>query len=621
MAHTNPVARRGIARWLQFAAVGLGLAFSNPAAAMTCNDIMNMVRVNVPTAIVIQTMESSGKAFSSSEVDCLRAQNAPPDVVAAAVKLSAVAAPPPDRVVQPPPGPAVPAPQAPPSFSDEEMLGGHLTEEGEPMDASGPVQIQQLVELQRAKKYKSCSKGFYDLLVAGTFPEHEAKIQYHLAKCLYDDELYHGAQHHFMEVVRRGPSNPYFAYALPRLVAIAELTGNDTELLRIVDKIPPESFPRRAQNHLNYLMGRKMFEQGELSGSASYFRQISPKSDLYMRSKYFEGVINAEQGKFKSSVMAFRDVMQAQPVLTGDARQAREIQDLKELALLNIARIYFGLERFDNADTYYAQIRRDSVYWPESLYERAWTNFWRQDLNHTLGLLLTVQSPYFSKQEYIPEVTILRALTFFNLCEYDEVERILIGFENEAKPVVAELKTFVNQYRSRENQQLADQAFDTYFTRPHANSRLQEAMFSRILRNRELAALIRHMDLMDEEIAEINATKNVWGTTVGDHLKRVIEADRQRYKRRAGIFLLKELARQQADLEDLMVQSEIIRFEVVDAQRQDYEFKMQNPDVGAEGDRTIDFATSRDIIYWPFNGEFWADELGYYRYTEHGSCK
>ena len=46
-----------------------------------------------------------------------------------------------------------------------------------------------------------------------------------------------------------------------------------------------------------------------------------------------------------------------------------------------------------------------------------------------------------------------------------------------------------------------------------------------------------------------------------------------------------------------------------------------HPDIEAHEDRKVDFATSKDIIYWPFNGEFWRDELGYYRYAEHGACK
>jgi hypothetical protein len=54
----------------------------------------------------------------------------------------------------------------------------------------------------------------------------------------------------------------------------------------------------------------------------------------------------------------------------------------------------------------------------------------------------------------------------------------------------------------------------------------------------------------------------------------------------------------------------------------DYAYKAQHADIGeALGGMQLDFATSVEYIYWPFNGEFWKDELGYYHYTEQGSCK
>ncbi len=605
----------------------LGLAILTPsdAAAMNCDDIMNMLGVNVPEATVVQIMADTGQSFSQADITCLRNKGAPGTVVNQAVSMGAGApAPAPAPVVgAPTPAPA-PAPAPAGGFENTGEIGGgldDLPEQGEEPSSGGPPIVEQLIQEFRNKKYLTASKGLHDLVADKTFPGQSAKIQYYLAKSLYELEMYHGAQHYFVQVVRKGPKNPYFKYALPRLIDIAEKTGNDAELLRFVTKIPPEAFPRQAKNHLYYLMGRKLYEQDELSASAQYFRQISAKSDLYMRSKYFEGIIHNERGKLKSAVMAFREVMTSTPPPAHDVRKAREMDDLKDLALINVARVYFGLERFENADNYYAMVDRDSTYWPESLFERAWTNFWRQDLNLTLGLLLTVESPYFNEAEYLPEITVLRALTYFNLCEYDEVERILHAFEGETRPLVAELTAFVDQYKTKDDQKLADQAFDAYFKDPHKDSRLDKAMFVRILRNRDLGALVTHMDMMDQEIAAIDAQKGVWKTTVGDALKKQIEKDRQRYKRKAGLTLLREMARQKDTLEDLLVQSEIIRFEVVDAQRQDYEFKSANSDVISLDDSKIDFATSKEIIYWPFNGEFWADELGYYRYTEKGKCE
>jgi hypothetical protein len=598
------------------------------ASAMSCDEIMNMVSLNIPTNIVIETMKGSGQTFSDADIACLQQKGAPPDVLAAAKGQSSGA------VARPPaPGPA-PAPAMPTeSFEGEETLGGETFGTGTPAGGddeanvddeepggSGPADLTKAIEDQRAKKHLGASLALYEMLRDNRYPDQETRIQYHLAKSLDELTLYHSAQHYFMEVVRKGPSNPYFKYALPRLIRIAERTGNDYELLRIVSRIPPESFPRQARSHLYYLMGRKLFEKDELTQAGEFFQQVSAKSDLNLRAKYYEGIIHQQRGKLKSAVLSFREVWSAEPTLVGDVRQAQEIEDIKDLSLMNIARIYYGLQRFDNADTYYSMVPRESSYWAESLFERAWTSFMRSDLNLALGLLLTVESPYFNESEFIPEVTYLRALTFFNLCEYNEVERTLIAFDARYKPMQQEIEAFLNQYKDQKD--LWDQAYDQYFTNEHDSSVLTTSLFSRVLQNRDLAAMVRHLDLMDQELAFIAEQKVQWKDTVGAELVKTIEEDRILYKKKAGNELLREMLKINQMLEDLLVRSEIVRFEVVDAQRVDYEFKSQNvDDIEAGIKRKIDTATSRDIIYWPFNGEFWRDELGYYRYTEHGSCK
>jgi hypothetical protein len=181
---------------------------------------------------------------------------------------------------------------------------------------------------------------------------------------------------------------------------------------------------------------------------------------------------------------------------------------------------------------------------------------------------------------------------------------------------------FVGQYSSAEGRKLADQAWDTYFDKESKkDSVFLKSFFNKVLRNRDLAGIVRHLELMKAEESLIAKQKDRWQDAMGPYLSKVIEADRQRYKRRAGILLLREMARQSNKVADLLTQSEIIRFEVVDAQRVDYAYKASNVDVGSATDRVdLDFATAVDFIYWPFNGEFWKDELGYYTYTEQGAC-
>ena len=66
---------------------------SSEALALSCDEIMNMVNVNVPTNIVVQTLKDSGESFSSSEIRCLLDNGAPYSIVDTAKEMSASAAP------------------------------------------------------------------------------------------------------------------------------------------------------------------------------------------------------------------------------------------------------------------------------------------------------------------------------------------------------------------------------------------------------------------------------------------------------------------------------------------------------------------------------------------------
>jgi hypothetical protein len=170
---------------------------------------------------------------------------------------------------------------------------------------------------------------------------------------------------------------------------------------------------------------------------------------------------------------------------------------------------------------------------------------------------------------------------------------------------------------------LADQAWQRYFSdKVDTQTVLPESFFAQVLRNKDIDGIATHLELMKEEVRLIDSQKPQWRDTIGNHLKKILEKDTNFYEKRAGRLLIAEMQRQQLRLADLISQSQIIAFEVVDAQRLDYEYKASNLEaLGDQSKFDVDFATSPDFIYWPFNGEFWADELGYYNYTEQGSCK
>ena len=60
--------KRTFSTLLGLSALGLAATASGDAHALSCDEIMNMVNVNVPANIIVQTMEDSGDQFTNEEI-------------------------------------------------------------------------------------------------------------------------------------------------------------------------------------------------------------------------------------------------------------------------------------------------------------------------------------------------------------------------------------------------------------------------------------------------------------------------------------------------------------------------------------------------------------------------
>jgi hypothetical protein len=94
------------------------------------------------------------------------------------------------------------------------------------------------------------------------------------------------------------------------------------------------------------------------------------------------------------------------------------------------------------------------------------------------------------------------------------------------------MKDVLKRYSSEEGKKLADEAFDRYFGSEPKDTALPRSLFTRMLRNQELAGLVTHLSMMDAEIKQIEQQKSQWKGSVGEELTKVIAADRERLKRR-----------------------------------------------------------------------------------------
>jgi TolA-binding protein len=484
-----------------------------------------------------------------------------------------------------------------------------------------PKEIKELIGLYKDKKYLGASLGFYRVLEEGKYPEHDHKSEYYLADSLYKLGLLHSAQVYFQKVVKAGPENgSYFSNSLLRLVAIADKTKDPIYLIRTIHKIDPDDFPGKVKDDLYYYSGVADFERQDYKAAKRSFARLGKSSSHYFKARYYIGVIQNTQNKKAAAAKTFQTILKEEYI--GDPA---EISSVKQLAMINIARIYYAAERYPRAADLYENIgksARGGEYWGTALYESAWAYFMSENREHkALGHLLTLSSPFFER-DFIPDAGILEALTFYRICEFKEVQVQLDKFKDTYGPIQEAIQAMLPTDASD-----LDAARDLYLALYGRGSKqyrkLPLAVFARIEADRSFAGPHNRVIQIQNELGRIAAMKPQWrDAEIGKGLVKQLDSQGKAYKKFAGAALANKLGNLKDQIADLMGQEALLRFEMVSGEYRTYLEKFRNPETAeTEEGVEFDFATNPDVIYWPFNGEFWQDELGYYERVEPGACR
>jgi len=110
-------------------------------------------------------------------------------------------------------------------------------------------------------------------------------------------------------------------------------------------------------------------------------------------------------------------------------------------------------------------------------------------------------------------------------------------------------------------------------------------------------------------------------TELAKNLQDLLKKQRTALIQKAGLMAKAKLEAEQSELRTLLGNAERIKFETTTKEKEFLEEQLQ-----AGGRRAIikkyrySVAVNDDQLYWPFQGEFWRDELGTYSYTLTKGC-
>jgi TolA-binding protein len=356
-----------------------------------------------------------------------------------------------------------------------------------------------------------------------------------------------------------------------------------------------------------------------LESAARFVVKVNPETDKWgPRAKFLEAVVLYKQGRANDALESFKSVIRKTKGENG------KTADLRELAFFQLARTHFGAQQPSFSIFYYNKIDRDSYAWLDALYEASWAEFRLGNYEKALGNLLTLHSPFF-KDEYYPESLILKAVIYYENCRYVEAKEILTAFLKRYEPVLEELKRLTARDQAAEKyyEILANLRTGADTNTDEVKANIVSQILQLALKDEDLKRYDASYREVDEELAKFASIGGAFpGSTLASRLEDELSSVRIRFSQEAGKAVKRRLEQERENIRTLIEQAIRIDIETSRAEQERIESKLRDVQ-STPASRENEFIewTDDEKLVWPFNGEYWRDELGTYQLTLANTCR
>ncbi|MBT3223116.1 MAG: hypothetical protein HN348_28925 [Proteobacteria bacterium] len=358
---------------------------------------------------------------------------------------------------------------------------------------------------------------------------------------------------------------------------------------------------------IGLLVARHFTRKSDYGAATAALYLVPPESAIYAEAQALQGVVLAQQGRYGD---ALAPLVTAQTVAKTDVLKDQDFQDLTNL---NLGRAYFGAENWGQSMAAYAKVSRNSPYWAEANFERAWSHFRAEDMAGTIGLLYTHESPFFEGWLFA-EADLLRAYALFLMCKFPEATKRIDAFAQDYEPIKAELDAalatatpkaaFSDVVAAKEGG--APASFPLMIIRKFTwEERFDDAVTARAVAK--------------DEIREL---RGAGGHVFAERATTWLEERRDEIAAVEGQRVIEQARLSQTDLAEMLTGIEITRLDLLNFETQMYERAAQTGelDFGDRLGKLRRLRKKRGVWVWPFQGEYWEDELGWYYIDARPDC-
>ncbi|MDC1175633.1 hypothetical protein OAT67_09555, partial [Bacteriovoracaceae bacterium] len=284
----------------------------------------------------------------------------------------------------------------------------------------------------------------------------------------------------------------------------------------------------------------------------------------------------------------------------------------RDYCIVGIARTQFAKKDFDEANLSYLDLEKSSYIWPEILFEEAWNSFYLKDYNRTLGKLVTYKAPVL-KFIFNPEIDVLRALTYMELCLWNDTKNVVNDFYKQYTSDHSKLRGFLAKHGK--DYKYYYLLMKSYSKGTSSGNILLDRYIKGIRNDPAYREMFLSFSKGRDEIQKVKSLSR--GNAQAVFLKNlkdslVLQRDL------LGAYVRKGINQYTSQLSKAFEGMSYIKLEVL-ARKKAILYNTQYKGVRARGNIN-NLKKNEKQYFWTFNGEFWADELGDYVFSLKPEC-
>ncbi len=479
-------------------------------------------------------------------------------------------------------------------------------------------QLAEALERVRSGKYIQAAPMLFQLSRRNELANEQMQIKYILGLSLMELKMYQVASFQFVEVIKQGNSK-YVKLAVQKLAAIADYLGDDTILNYALNKVELNDFPENQKDMLYFRLGEIKAKSGENDQAIQYFERVPPQSSFYHQSLYKKGLALAEQNKTKEAIAVFEKLLSSR-------EKAGVLDTFRATALISLARVYYQAKDWDAAIDTYRMIPRDHELWHDGLFESSWAMLRAAKFRTALSNFQSIHSGFYD-DFYMPESLLLRSIVYLYICKYDEMEKVLNQFERTYGPLRLSLGDFLNNTKNPDEfyveMEKAQIQKSGKIPKPPLKIPYQAARY--MLDEADVKRAMSYLQRLSEERKRFEGFGSpVVKSPFGGYVLKILANREKNTRIEIGEKVREHMIEIRAELKDYYEQSGFIRYEMINGRKEALKKKIANKvveqvQVDSKFDRT--YFIQNGWEYWPFQGEFWRDEIGNFFYLGKQSCE